>query len=157
MENSSNPILLQDNDWKIIDGELCRVIKFTPLATVQEGKVKTIDNSTPYASIILECKSLSKETTGFITHEIDFANLWKAFKERGVSKKEEVLVIWTKRMYKSKISSFISSFLPKLWVMICPKGGYELKTDDDYKPELTGEARWLASRPIVEWKPDVME
>ena len=150
------PSLLKDSDWKSIDGELCRVISFTPLATLKDGKVLAIDKTTPYASIVLECKKLPQQSIGFITHEIDFANLWKAFKERGISKNEELLIIWTTRMYKNKISSFISSFLPKLWVMICQKEAYELRTDQSYKPELTGEARWIASMPIIDWKPDVM-
>ena len=44
--------------------------------------------------------------------------------------------------------------MPKLTVMICSKGAYEIMTDSNYKPELTGEARFNAERPIVEWKPE---
>ena len=47
--------------------------------------------------------------------------------------------------------------MPKLWVMICPKGTYELIVDSNYKPELSGEARWDAMKPITQWKPEVME
>jgi len=29
--------------------------------------------------------------------------------------------------------------------------------DSNWKPELIGEARWNAMKPIAEWKPEVME
>lgn len=51
----------------------------------------------------------------------------------------------------------LSIFMPKLWVMICNKNSFELQTNSNFKPELTGEARWLASQPIEEYKPDVIE
>jgi len=41
--------------------------------------------------------------------------------------------------------------------MICPKGAFELMADQKSRPELQGEARFLAERPIAEWKPEVME
>jgi len=41
--------------------------------------------------------------------------------------------------------------------MICPKGAYELITNDKWKPELTGEARAKASLPIVDLKSKIME
>ena len=47
--------------------------------------------------------------------------------------------------------------MPRLWVMICPKGAFELMADQKSRPELQGEARFLAERPIAEWKPEVME
>jgi hypothetical protein len=50
-----------------------------------------------------------------------------------------------------------SAFMPRLWVMVCPKGAFELMVDSNYRPELTGEARWSAMKPIIQWKPEVME
>ncbi len=32
----------------------------------------------------------------------------------------------------------------------------DLWIDSSYKPELWGEARWNAMKPIIEWKPEVM-
>jgi hypothetical protein len=83
-------------------------------------------------------------------------HLWSAFKERGVKQDEEVLIFWSKKHYKKVYKTF-SAFLPRLWVMVCPRGAFELETNPDYRPELKGEARWNATKPIIDWKPEVMK
>ncbi len=148
--------LLKDSQWNVIDGELCRVIDFVPMASIKEGKILAIDKTAPYAFVVLECKKLPTKIKGLITHKVDFMHLWSAFKERGVKQDEEVLILWTKRHYK-KVYKIFSAFLPRLWVMICRKEAFELATNPDYKPELKGEARAKAEYPIIEWKPNVME
>lgn len=73
--------LLRDSDWGVIDGELCRVIDFVPMSLIKDGKVLALNKTTPYASVRLECKKFpGQKITGFITHKLDFVNLWKAFK-----------------------------------------------------------------------------
>jgi len=150
--------LLKDEEWSLIDGEICRVIDFVPMgSSVKDGKAIAMDTTTPYASIQIECKKLSGEITGFITHKIDFINLWNAFKEREIRENEEVLIFWSINHYKNKIFKSLSRVMPKLWVMVCPKNAFEILTDDNYQPELQGEARAKATLPIMSWKPDVME
>jgi hypothetical protein len=159
MQNSESEIvLLKDKEWSAIDGEPCRVIDFSPLGSLidADGKVQAADNVTPYAGITMECKKLGKNVRGFITHKEDFKHLWAAFRERTVKEDEEVIIFWTKKNYKAGVKYF-SAFMPKLWVMVCPKGAFELATDDNYKPELTGLDRWDAQKPIAQWKPEVME
>jgi hypothetical protein len=157
MQQENNIIMLKDGEWNIIDGEPCRVIDFTPLlASVENGKVVAPDITTPYASVTLECKKIPNKIKGFVTHKLDFANLWKAFKERGISDNEEVIIFWSIKNYKNVYKKFLY-FLPRMWVMICHKGAFEIMTDPNWKPELTGEARWNAEKPIVDWKSEVME
>lgn len=148
--------LLKDSQWSAIDGEFCRVIDFVPMASIKEEKILAIDKTTPYASVILECKKLPTKIKGFITHKVDFMHLWPAFKERGVKQDEEVLIFWSKKHYKKAYKIF-SAFLPRLWIMICPRGAFELETNPDYRSELKGEARWNATKPIMDWKPEVMK
>lgn len=148
--------LLKDSEWSTIDSEPCKVVEFTSFASVEDGKIIHSNTGTPYARVTLKCSKISGPIKGFITHKIDFLHLWKAFKERAVKKDEEVIIFWTKKHYKLRLLKILAS-LPKLWVMICPKGAFKLMTDSKYKPELTGEARWLAERPIAEWKPEIME
>ncbi len=155
MNKLSEKGLLKDNQWSTIDGELCRVIDFVPRCAIKDGKVLVRNKWRPYAIVTIECKRLSEKTTGFIYHKVDFINLWLAFKERGLREDEEALIIWSKKHYK-KLHKMFAVFLPKLWVMICPKGSFELETNLSHRPELTGEARWSATRPIIEWKPEVM-
>lgn len=154
--SGSETSLLKDSQWSVIDGEFCRVLDFIPLGLIRNGKVLNSDKSTPYASVTFECVKLPTRTTGFISHSVDFMNLWRAFKERTIQQNEEVIISWTRKHYKYKFLQYVSLFMPKLWVMICPRGAYELHTNPGYKPELKGEARWLASAPIVEWKPPLM-
>jgi hypothetical protein len=156
--NKSGIVLLKDKEWSVIDGEPCRVIDFSPLGSLidADGEIQSIDKTTPYASITLECKKLGKNIRGYITHKIDFKHLWAAFRERTLKEDEEVIIFWTKKHYKGGVKHF-SAFMPKLRVMVCPKGAFELMINDNHKPELTGLARWNAMAPIVDWKPEVME
>lgn len=132
--SQSGITLLRDIEWSLIDGELCLVSDFASMmgSTVKEGAVISNTTNTPYASIVLSSKK-AKNMTGFITHKIDFANFWKAFKERGINDEEEVLVYWTAKHYKYKILQIFSNFFlnllgttpfPKMIIMICPKGTY---------------------------------
>jgi hypothetical protein len=152
----SEIVLLKDKDWSVIDGDACRVKRFGPLATVEDGRVRSLDWGMPYAAIDIECKRLPHDdVTGFIGHKLDFLHLWSAFNERGVGDDEEVIVIWTKKHLK-RYARVVSKIMPRLWVMVCRKEAFELMTDQDFRRELTGQARWKASEPLVEWKPDVM-
>jgi hypothetical protein len=152
----SGIVLWKDKEWSQIDGDPCRVTDFNPLGSLVdiEGKVQAMDMTTPYASITIECQKLGKNITGYITHKIDFRHLWAAFKERAIREDEEVIITWTTRNYKRFTPSF---GMPRLLVWVCPKGAFEIMTDNTYKPELSGEARSNAWIPIIEWKPDVMK
>ena len=148
--------LLKDSQWSAIDGELCRVVDFVPIASVEAGKIFAI-GKTPYASVVLECEKWPTKIKGFITHKMDFIHLWTAFKERTIKQDEEVIVVWSKKHSKNIIYKIFSTFMPKLWVMVCPRGAFELETNPGYRPELKGEARWNATKPIIDWKPEVMK
>ena len=151
----------KDSEWGVIDGEPCKVIEFTPLATIENGKVAASNKTDPYALVILECKKIPQQIKGFICHKMDFQHLWAAFKERGIQQNEEVIIFYSKKQLKSYAKIF-SVFMPRLWVMICQKGAFELMTeeiksriDSNSKPKLSSEAQWNAMKPIVEWKPEV--
>lgn len=124
-------ILRKDDEWSVVDGESCRVLDFTPFASVQNGKVVAPNLTDPYASVILECKKMPSTIKGFITHKMDFAHLWTAFKERGVSDNEEVIIIWSTKHYKYKFLKFLSAIYTKIWVMICLKGALEIMVDSN--------------------------
>lgn len=148
--------LRKDSEWKIIEGLPCRVISFTALAAIKNKKILATSAFLPYASVTIECKEISKTITGFITHKVDFKHLWMAFKERGLSDNEEMMIVWTTKSYKFKFLKILSIFLPKLWVVIWPKGAFELETNPNYRPELQGVERFKAVMPIVELKSEVM-
>lgn len=126
-------VLLRDKEWRLLDSELCLVSIFQPFmgSGVKDGKAISPDVSVPYAEIKIECRLSTEKIAGFITHKEDFINLWAAFKDRGVNQdKEEVLIYWTTQHYTSSIGKLFStvvssSILPKMIVMVCPKGTYE--------------------------------
>jgi len=149
--------LLTNKDWSIIDGEPCKVIEFVPFALFEEGKIIEAGGNLPYAVVVIECPKLTVKASGAITHKIDFIHLWMAFHERTIKENEEVIIFWTAKNYKSKVYKILSRFMPKLWVMICPKDSYNILSDNSYRPELTGEKRYLACKPIIEWKPNVFK
>jgi len=158
----SKIVLIKDSEWSVIDGEACRVTSFDTLGSLVDtgGKVHAMGKTTPYAGVTIECKKLGKNITGYITHKEDFKHLWVAFKDRTVKDNEEVIICWTKEHYKVRSwvgKRLYSGFMPRLWVMVCLKGAYELIVDPNYKPELSGKARWDAMKPIIQWKPEVME
>ena len=173
-------ILQKDSDWSALDGEICRVLEFIPMhAEVKDGHVKSSNPNITYASVIIESPRIQGKAKGFITHKVDLAMLWAAFNERtevkgtrvkhaydpngspafvakhGVATDEEVWIVWTKNNYNLR-GGLMSKFLPKLIVMVSPKGAYELLTNRNLKPELKGEARYYAERPLVTWTPRLM-
>lgn len=154
----SEIILLKDSEWSVIDREFCRVTNFVSMSVIKDGKVSAFSKGMPYASINLERKKFpGQKITGFITHRLDFIHLWKAFEERGIGTDEELIIFWSTEHYKNILYKLLSIWMPKLLVMICPKGAFELFNDPLSRPELRGEARFLAMRPIVEWKSEVMK
>lgn len=159
MNNNNEEDLLTDKQWSKIDSMMCRIIKFSPISAFENGKIIEIDASSPYASISFQCnaETETKIFKGFITHKEDFKVLWAVFKERKIGNNEEVLFFWSNKRYKKIFYSLLSVFMPKLWVMICKKSSFEIHTNPNYKPELTGEARWLASQPVEDFKPAVMK
>lgn len=143
--------LLRDEDWRPLDGELCRVIAFTPLADSVEDTEAT--RRLPYASIQIESRVLAEPTTGFITHSLDFQHLWQAFNVRGDD--EEVIVIWNKSSL-GRVAHVLSRAMPGLMVWVCPKDAYELMNDPGFRPELKGLERHHASNPRARWEPEVL-
>ncbi len=168
--------LLKDKDWASIDGQLCLVTDFTPMAKVENGSVVAMSADTPYASVRLRCERSAEDITGFISHKTDFAMLWAAFKQRtavrgtrvevyppeelnsaSLGDNEEVWLVWTRKNYRGAVRLF-GSFLPRLVVMVSRKGAFELTLDRTgrIRPELKGEARAMATLPLVTWTPEVM-
>lgn len=147
--------LRKDSDWSVIEGDACRVISFSPTASIQNGKVFTSQKTDPYASFIFECTKILGTIKGFVFHKLDFQHLWEATRERGVSENEELIIFYNKKYLKTYAKIF-SVFMPKFWITICPKGAFDLMKDPSYRPDLQGEARFLAEKPIIEWKPEVM-
>jgi len=147
-------ILGKDVPFEKIDKEICRVIKFTSHAKVVNNKVIADSATDPYAFLTVYIEKIQGRVDLPIFHKDDFKNVYEAFEER--KEDQEVLVIWSNNNYKNIAFKISRSFLPKLVVWLCRKDAYQLMTDNSYKPKLTGEARFLAEKPIREWKPEVM-
>ena len=168
--------LLTDKDWSSIDGQVCLVLEFSPMAKMESGEVIAIPKL-PYASVQLRTEDAT-EIKGFISHRTDFAMLWAAFNERtnvpgvrtevsnrirspedlsldGLRENEEVWLVWRRNNY-SRLAFLMKPILPRLTVMVCRKGARDLLMDNNLRPELNGEARAIAIHPLVTWTPEVM-
>lgn len=148
--------LRRDADWQVLEGDACRVIDFAPMAVNENEKVRALGRTLPYSSVTFECTKLPQIVNGFICHKVDFMNLSEAIKERSVRENTEVLMFWNKKLLKGYAKLF-SHLMPRFCFMLCPKGAFELITNNAHRPELRGEARFLATRPVMEWTPEVMK
>jgi hypothetical protein len=166
--NEEQPNLLKDKDWRVVADEVCRVEEFRPLAgRIRGNTVESAEDHTPYATVKLISPRIRGTATGFITHKTDFHMLWNAFHSpvdipavhrevRGPQPEDqEVWLVWTQKRYRPGLG-IMKWGLPKLIVMICARGSYDLLTNRAVRPELTGMARHLALRPLVTWTPEVM-
>lgn len=159
----------KDKEWKAVEGQLCLVEDFQPMAgsKVVNDEVSSPQKNVPYASLTLVIKRNSDKITGFVTHKLDFQHLWEAFQNRQIDhEKEEVLIYWTTKHYKYSVARIISSImltifggtnLPKMIVMVCPKGTFksveEFSLKDGHKVLIF--VHGLMS--IQWWVPDVIE
>jgi len=173
MGTAMETTLLKDRHWAAIDGHLCLVTEFTPLASVENGQVKSSNLTLPYASVRLRSAGSGAEYTGFICHRIDFFMLWAALNERTqvpsvrvelrsdvtlpevmrlgpLAENEEAWLVWTRKNYRS--GTFFRSILPKLVVMVSKNGAFELLQEIKTNPGLE-EARCMA---LITWTPEVM-
>jgi len=155
-EASRSGCLSKDSDWSEFEGLICRVKRFTPFATVENGRVVTTNRTMPYALVALECceKGVDRppDAVGAIRHRLDFQRLWWAFVERDLGDDETVFVVWSKRNLKATARLF-SPFMPRLAVTIFKTEAWKLLSESGYRPDLGGEAKFLAELPIHHWQP----
>lgn len=145
MENKA-PVIGKDIPFETIDGHLFKLIHFIP----QE---KSYFN--PYALATVEGTAFRGTATLPVFQRTDFRNLSDAWKLRKGD--EEILIYYSVKQNPNKIFKLFSAIFPTLWVRVCPKDSYKIESDSSFKPDLQGEARFLATKAIKEWKPKVFE
>ena len=152
-------VLNRDDDWSIVDGRVCRVIRFNPLAKIERRKIVCMNRTAPYAFIELECAErsvcLPPNTAGSVVHKLDFIHLWNAFVDRGIDDDETLAVVWSKNYSKTHAKIF-SAFMPRLTVLIFKNYGYNLLLDPSFEPSFRGEERFRAERPVAQWTPKAL-
>jgi hypothetical protein len=150
MQEKIKPILGRDIPWSTIDGKICRIIHFLPLARIENTQIVAYSHFIPYASLEVECREVKGTALLFVDHKEDFQHLYEAFKTRGIGQNEEVLI---ERSSKRRrwVSKILYSFLPKLRIMITPKGAFEKITDLKWWEQGNAEERFQEVRPIIEW------
>lgn len=159
-KDKKEPILGKDIPFKSIENKMCKVLEFNPFGKVENGKVLAPKISKPYASLTIERDNPSAIFELLIPHKIDFKHLWEAFVERPKNKNEEVVIFWSKN-YKNRFLKPFSAILPKLRVMVYPKGSFEKFKNPEWRNQFKGEAGFHKEleelQPITEWKPDIIE
>jgi hypothetical protein len=120
-------VIGKDIPWDAIINAFCRVKSFTSRAKVESGRIKDTTPGLYYAFLCIELpriKDMPSEAFMPINHKLDFRNLWKIYKERGLSQDEEVLVVYSPTR-QSKLGKILTGILPKLVIRIYPRGSLE--------------------------------
>lgn len=142
------PVLGKDVSWQLIDGQFCRIRDFVPI------ELELVKKYHPYAIITIECKKLPDSLAIWpVINKIDFKHLQEVFLKRKLKGDEEVLIVYSSK-YWGKLLKIFSVFLPKMHIMIYPKGYFEKFADINWwEKEVKGEAGFIKIKPIAEWKP----
>ena len=149
--NEKTVTFLTDKQWSIIDGEYCRLTEFIPLVGyVENGEVKSTDSRTPYGTITIECKKNPQKITGCITHKLEFLNLWRALKERELKPNEEVIIVWSKKNYKSILAKLTSIAQPKLRIVICSDSIWDIMVTKNWDSDAMENMMYGLN--VGEWK-----
>jgi hypothetical protein len=148
MDNINKPILGKDIPWKQIESVAFRVTRFLPIGTIENGKIKIDSLTSPYATLSFESSKLSQESEILVVNRIDFSNLWKAYKERGIDPKEEVLVFCVP-VFRHKLLKIFYAPMARLQIYIYPKGHFEEICDKNFKSG--DKEEWL--EPLAKYVP----
>ncbi len=129
-------------------------------AAVKGQQVITTTRSAPYGSVEISCARLPNgiKMRGFITHKLDFLNVWQAFAEEDVKLgRREVLAYWTKRHYANVVARLLSHSMPKFLVMTCRPGTFEsCKNGLDWPAKEEAIVLVHALESTKWWKPEPM-
>ena len=152
-KHKETPLIGRDIPWKAIEVAMYKITHFTPIATIEAGKIKALSKMRPYALLSVESpefpQELPKEASMPVSNKVDFLNLWEVFQQRGVSPDEEVLVARVPFYGNWLLKLFLSPFMPWLHIYIFPKGHLEEACDPNFRPVNVRE--WF--KPIAEFRP----
>ncbi len=159
MENSQHseaPIIGRDIPWETIEGEFCSIKHFTPIATIESGKIKNVSKLLPYALLRVECpKVFQGEASIPVVHKQDFRNLWEAFKEIDINTQIMEIVVVYAPLKRRKLTKLFSGILPSLVIQVYPKGSLEKLCEFLHGGKLdegmSVEECFNSLKPIAEW------
>ena len=111
------PLVGRDIPWSTVEGQLCKVIVFVPISTIESGKIKEPAMKLAYGGVTVEVmgfesRNIPKQIVLPVLHRLDFRNLWYLYEERGVGPQEEVLISYDPLKRKKIIGLFIGLCLP---------------------------------------------
>lgn len=180
-DKNNNISISSNKDWGGIDDALCLLEKRFNVwhcVSVKNNKVikdPLYSDGDVYSSLGIKCEKISNGAKNYISaliyNEIDFINLWHAFKDCGINwddisqeKTQEILIYSTNNHYKNKLSKYTKINIggiyllpkPRLIVMVCKLGTYE-KYKNLILPK-DKKARILINEidPLFIWVPDEM-
>lgn len=133
------PIIGKDLTFESIDGHLLKLIE------VNKPEDHLLN---AYTYVLVESLVFNGKALLPIFHKLDFKNISEAIECR--KNNEDILMFWSNTHYRSPIFNLFKGFLPKLWIRLCNEDSYKIESDNSYKPELQGEARFLATKSLKE-------
>jgi hypothetical protein len=135
------PVIGKDVPWDSITDMICRVIEFNPFAKMVNGKVSG-QRGFPYASLIVEPEKLPGIFEIRVLSEVEFSQLWRGLIEQEADKDKEAVVLWSYGP-KNGIIINVPPVLPKLEVLVYPKGSFDEKLRNPDRSNENREEEWL--------------
>lgn len=112
--------------WNEINGKPYRIVKFKPRAYFWGGKVRGTSLFRAHAEVTVDAALFGPQEQLVIpiNHKVDFANLWEVFRNRGLSEREECLIV--RKVIKPRgLGATPESGWPQFLLMVCAIGGLE--------------------------------
>ena len=120
--------------WKQIEADLFRVVGFTPLATVVDGRIKEAVAGMPYGLLAVESPILNHEARMPVNHREEYLNLWDIYQEEGgVSTGTALLVSYLP--YRGFFGIFVRMFQARVH--------FRLRATGELERYYSDESHWL--------------
>ena len=139
----TGPYVPLNTPWKAIEGYFFRVKHFTPLSTVQGGKVVSSSMTMPHG--LLDTEALDgQEVRIVVAHSKDFLALRHVFEERGVADNEEVVIAHVPYYQTLR---FLNRMMPTFHIYIFQKGYFESMGAEVISGPPASIAAWIHGQP----------
>lgn len=134
------PFVGREIQWNEIEGDLFRVIRFTPMATAAGGKVTESVGGMPYGLLEVESPILNQSARVPVNHRDEFLNLWDIYQGgTGIPEGAELLVSYLP--YRGFLGFLTRMFQPRLHLRLRATGELErYYADDSHWKQPSGRA-----------------
>ena len=142
------PFVGQEIQWGQIEGDLFRVMRFTPMATAAGGKVTESVGRMPYGLLKVESPILNQPARIPVNHRDEFLNLWDIYQDGdGMKEGTELLVSYLP--YRGFLGFLTRMIQPRLHLRVHPAGELERYYSDESHWERPSARDYFFPKSVV--------